>query len=151
MTTVTLSKSELMCAAVTGATRQINAFEKGYKDQHGFNPGRGWHQHIEGACGEIAAAKVIDRYWGAPCGTFRSGGDIGKNIQVRTRSKPEWDLIVRKTDDPQHFFILVTGTAPTLTVVGWIRGADAQKDEYWKKYGEGEEAWFVPQRALTAL
>ncbi len=149
MTIVTLSASELMCGATVGAMRQIRALKKGLKDQHGHNPGRGWHQHIEGACGEMAAAKVIGRYWAATVGTYRSGGDIGDDIQVRCRSNPEWDLIIRKSDNPDHKFILVTGTAPTFNVIGWIKASDGQRDEFWAKHGNGEAAWFVPQSALT--
>jgi hypothetical protein len=48
-------------------------------------------------------------------------------------------------------FVLVTGTPTRLTVHGWIRGAEAQRDEWRQTHGNRPAAWFVPQDALRPL
>lgn len=145
---VTLSESELMLGAQIGVQRQIEALLAGRPDRHGFNGADGWSVHVEGACGELAVAKVLDRYWAGTLNTFKSGGDVGA-LQVRTRSKAHYDLLIRSDDRDEDLFILVTGRAPTYTVVGYIRGAEGKKPEYLQTHGNRPAAYFVPQAALT--
>jgi hypothetical protein len=135
-------------AASVGLRRQVSAISANRKDRHGLNPDDGWRVHIEGACGELAAAKFLGRYWDGSVDTFRSLPDLG-NVEIRTRSKHSYDLIIRDDDDPQKFYVLVTGTAPFYRVRGWIKGENARKDEWKQTHGGREAAWFVPASALN--
>ena len=149
MIKVTLTSAELMVGAVTGIMRHVSSLQKRRQDRHGF-VGDGWGIHVEGACGEMAFAKAMDRYWTASVNAFK-GADVGDNIQVKTRSRHSYDLIVRKDDDPDHVFFLVTGLAPDYRVHGWIVGRDAMQNKWLQTYGGRPPAWFVPQDALHNL
>jgi len=146
---VTLAWYELYMAATVGVKRQLEALKDARPDRHGYE-GNGWNVHVEGAAGELAAAKALDRFWSGSINTFKSDGDVGA-IQIRTRSKAYYELIVRSDDADNDRFVLVTGTAPHYNVVGWITGRDAKRDEWLQTYGNRPAAYFVPQRELHDL
>ena len=148
--TIVLSKAEVATAAIVGMRRHIEALWANRKDQHGFDGEDGWTKHIEGACGECAVAKHLGRYWNFSCNTFKAGGDVGK-LQVRTRSEPHWDLIVRPDDSGDDIFVLVTGKAPTFEIRGWMRGRDAKQSKWWTTPNSRPKQWFVPQAELHSI
>ena len=147
---VTLDTPELKHAAAVGAARHVAAIVRGHRDQHGAELG-GWSIHIEGACGELAASKALGRVWPAFVNTYRSPqGDLGDGIEVRTRSRHDYELIVRVAD-PDRPFVLVTGIAPFFRVHGWIMGGEAKRPEWLKPHGGREPAYFVPHEALRPM
>ena len=149
MTAVHLNDYEVLQAAMTGMLRQVSAIKR--KSESKIT-GREWQAHIEGACGEVAVAKVMGRYWGGGIDTFKSGGDIASTgWEVRTRSSHDYDLIVRDDDDDARIFILVTGNAPDYLVRGWMRAADAKREIWRKDYGGHGAAYFVPHSALRDM
>lgn len=143
---VTLDWSELELAAAVGLRRQLSSLRDQREDKHGFS-GPGWTIHIEGACGELAVAKALGRYWNGSVDNFR-GPDLVGFLQIRTRSNAYYDLIVRPDDADQDVYILVTGRAPEFEVHGWIRGRDAKQEMWLRTYGDRPPAYFVPQSAL---
>lgn len=148
MTTVSLTPAEMIQAATAGVWRHVQSLKNGYSDRYGETNGdAGWQKHIEGAAGELAVAKLLDLYWPGAVGTFHAP-DIGRRIQVRTRSKSDWDLIVRTTDEDEDLFVLVTGKAPTYDVRGEILGWEAKQDRYRANHGGHGEAFFVPASEL---
>lgn len=146
---LTLTSPEMMMASMVGCLRHISAVQAGLQDRHGAAAG-GWQLHIEGALGEMAVAKCLGRFWSGPINNFKDA-DIGRHIQVRTRSRHDYDLIVRRDDSDDDLFVLVTGIAPDYCVKGWIRGRDAKQDKWLSAHGGREPAFFVPQSALTAM
>lgn len=148
--TVTLSLSETHAAISVGALRQIEAIRQARPDRHGAKAEDGWSLHIEGAAGEMAAAKALGRYWDMPVNTYKQGGDVG-DLQVRTRSRHDYELIVRDGDRDGDTFILVTGRIPRFQVHGYIRGRDAKRPEWARNHGGRASAYFVPQAALTHI
>lgn len=147
---VELTRSEMLMALTIGGWRHIESILVGRKNGHGKTDSGGWTEHIEGAGGEIAAGKVLGRYWGGDCNTFKKA-DIGSQVQVRTRSKLHYDLLVRDDDQDEHVFILVVGQIPCFEVVGYMRGVDAKRPEWRRAYGGREEAWFIPRQQLTGF
>jgi hypothetical protein len=151
---VTLTNRELAMGAECGIMRNIACLISGREPANGFDADKGddaWKIHIEGACGEIAVAKLLGRFWSPTVNTFKAP-DIGKKIQVRTRSKHHYDLYVRpETDDPEHTFVLATGVAPRFAVHGYLLARDAQRDEWVQTYGGRPPAWFVPQENLLDI
>lgn len=137
-------------AAGVGLERQLRALTDKRPDRHGFVPKEeaGWCLHIEGACGEAAVAKALNRFWDGSVDSFKSGGDVG-GIQVRTRSRHDYELIVRADDRDTDVFVLVTGRAPTFRVVGYILGRDAKRPEFLQRHGNRPGAYFVPYSVLT--
>jgi len=144
---ITLTQPEMVIASVVAGLRQSGA--AGLPEAHGATADEdGIGRHFLGAAGEIAAARALGRYWGGDVGTFKRA-DIGRDIQIRTRSQHWHDLIIRDDDDPDHVFILVTGQPPHMRVHGWYRPADGLRPDWRKPHGGRPEAWFVPQSALS--
>ena len=146
---VTLTWQEVAQGAWTGTQRQMHALKDRRTSVFGFE-GDDWGIHIEGACGEIAAAKAMDRYWSASVNTFKVGGDVGQ-VQVRTRSRHDYELLIRENDRDEDVFVLVTGKIPDFYVRGWIVGRDGKRDEWRKAHGGRPPAWFVPHDALHPI
>jgi hypothetical protein len=145
---VMLTWSEAAMASEIGRMRQLSAIKSGRKDSYGFEGG-GWQVHIEGACGELSVAKHLGVYWDGSVDTFRRP-DVGK-FEVKTRSKHEYDLIVRPDSPDDWAFILVTGKCPSYIVRGWILAVDAKKEEYLQGYGGRPPAYFIPHYALMPM
>jgi hypothetical protein len=151
MIEVVLTPAESMMAAAVGALRHAESLHANRRDAHGLRTDAdGQSLHILGAAGELAVARVLGRYWGGDVCNFKRA-DVGASVQVRTRSRPDYDLIVRDDDDPADVFVLVTGTPTRLSVHGWIRGGDARRPEWRQTHGGRPAAWFVPQSALHPL
>lgn len=146
----TLSPYELALGAHVGMQRQIESLSRGLRDQHGARAEMGWQLHIEGAIGELVVAKHLGIFWDGSVNTFKLP-DLGRQVQVRTRSKDHYDLIVRTNDQDDDLFVLVTGVAPTYCVRGCIWGRHAKQLHFWACHGGREGAWFVPQSHLAPL
>lgn len=146
---INLTIGELHLGAQIGCLRQIESLARGLPDKHGFS-GPGWNNHIEGALGEIVVAKALGIYWGGTVNTFKNIPDVGK-LEVRTRSKNDYDLIVRENDDSNSIYVLVTGQAPEFYLVGWIKGHDAKVQKFVQTYGGRPPAYFVPHNALNPI
>jgi len=147
---IRLTNHELIVASTVGMMRRVSSLRHKMQPAAGLDmDALGWDRDIEGVCGEICVAKTLNMYWEPRVNNFH-GADIGNNIQVRTRSKDHYELIVRKNDNPEHFYFLVTGSAPDYTVHGYIIGKFAMKEEWLADHGDRPEAWFVPQAELTA-
>lgn len=147
---IRLTWHEVALAAQLGMRRQIHALRDARPDAYGRADVPGWNDHIEGACGEMAAAKATGVYWTPTVDTFRKGGDVGQ-WQVRTRSRDDYDLIVRDADADDAVFILVRGRTPCFEVVGWLRGGEAKRPEWRHTHGDRPAAYFVPATALQPL
>lgn len=147
---VKLTWHELMTAAQIGLRRQIEAMAKGLPDKHGLDAEKGWGVHIEGAAGELAFAKATNRYWGGSVNTFKVGGDVG-DIQVRTRSRDDYELLVRDDDRDEDCFVLVIGRAPKFKIMGYLTGKDAKQSKWRQTHGGREPAFFVPQSELRSV
>lgn len=149
---VRLSLTELLNGVIVGAVRHFEAEKSNRSPKHGFDAKRdsAIGIHIEGACGEIAVAKAVGRYFSGSFNTFKAA-DLGENVQVRTRSSHDYELIVRNDDNPNHVYVLVTGTAPTYCIRGWAYARDVMKPDYLANHGGRHEAYFVPPNALNSM
>jgi len=149
---IELTPLELEVAAWLGSRRQVSSLVRGLEDKHGFE-GDGWGAHIEGVCGEMAAAKAANLYYEPRVDTFKGVADIGDDIEVRTRSRHDYELLVRPADRDiaQRAFVHVTGRAPRFEVHGWLRGLDAMRPQWQQTHGGREPAWFVPASELLPM
>ena len=148
MTAVSLEWFEVARAALVGVSRNVEALRKGCVNRMPINDE--WSIHILGALGECAFAKATGRYWSGSVNTFKRGGDVGA-IQVRTRSKHKYDLIVRNDDADDDVFVLVTGGPHEFQVHGWIQGKDAKWDGFEANHGNHGPAYFVPKSRLFGV
>jgi len=142
-----LTDQEGRIAALVGVERHIQSRRRCYQNRYGAKENESWQIDIEGACGEMAVAKYLGIYWGGHTGTFKKA-DVGNN-QVRTTSEPNGRLIVRERDNPEQRYWLVIGTFPNYWIHGYIKGEDAQRDEWLDDPDNRPPAWFVPREFLT--
>lgn len=149
---VTLDWMEVSLAVHVATRRQIQALRRPTVDVHRSGPGEenAWTWHIEGAAGELAFAKLSHTYWAPTVDTFRSRGDVG-DVEVRTRTRPGYELIVRNDDCDERAYVLVRGRIPRFEVVGWVYGREGKRPEWLQRYGGGEPAYFVPDSALHPI
>jgi hypothetical protein len=145
---ITLTPDEAADAIQVGTERQRLSVLAGLKDKHGFE-GDGEYIHIQGAGGELSFCKVLRVPWVPGFNTFKKPDVLG--YQVRTRSEPWHELIIRTDDNPAHKYVLVLGIMPMFDVVGWYLGKDARRGEWWHAHGGREPAWFVPQEELHPI
>ena len=139
---VILTWHEVAMASHVGWMRHIVSLRDNRADKHGFT-GDGWGAHCEGACGEMAVAKLLGCYWNGSINTFK-GQDLPGKIQVKTRSDDRYELFVRPDDADDSRFVLAVGKAPRFHVRGWIGGAEAKRNEWLRDYGGRPDAFFVP-------
>lgn len=151
MIEVTLTEKEMRWAAYEGANRQIENVLAGRKDAYGFDGDR-FEAHILGCMGELAYAKAKSRYWSGAGLGYADGEDVG-HIQIRTRPKHEYELFVREADPDNAWFVLVTGQPPTLRIRGYIKGADAKRQEWWRALPKRPDvfSFWVPTDALRTF
>lgn len=149
MIDVRLTQFEMELAAIVGCRRQIENLYKNRPDAYGADVEKGWQSHVEGAAGEMAVAKLANKFWSGSMGDLKAD-DVGR-AQVRTRSRHDYELILHPRDADDRAFILVTGLAPTFTIRGWIFAREGKRQEYWRDPAGGRAAFFVPQSALRPI
>jgi hypothetical protein len=108
--------------------------------------------HLLGAAGEMAVAS----YLGMKEHLFketeaRRGSDDLPGMDIKTRSKHSYDLIVQKKEDPQKKFVLVTIESQKTFLHGWCYGEEAMEEKYWADPARGRPAFFVPKTVLRSM
>lgn len=148
---ITLTEKEYLFASKIGKTRQKESEKRKLSDKYGFK-GKGEDIHIIGAAGELAAAKALNLPWKPGINTFKKISDLAKDIEIRTRTKSDYDLIVRRDDSNNRKYILVYQQDKlNYEVVGWISGMDAKQEKWLKRYGGRTPAFFIPKEELKDL
>lgn len=108
--------------------------------------------HLLGAAGEMAVASFLgmkDKLYQET--EAKRGSDDLPGIDVKTRSKHSYDLIVQKRSDEHKKYVLVTIESGTTFLHGWCWGHEAMDEKYWADYARGRPAYFVPQSALRSM
>lgn len=109
---------------------------------------------IAGAVGEMAVAKLLDRYPGFTVGTYKQADVAG--VQVRATEYKSGHLIIRPNDADQDVFILVCGVKnrpEMVEVVGWCTGKEAktQLGEWQRLDHMRTHSWVVAANKLHPL
>jgi len=108
--------------------------------------------HLLGAAGEVAVASHL----GMKHHLFKEteakrGSDDLPGIDVKTRSKHSYDLIVQRNEKAEKKFVLVTIENQQTLIHGWCWGHEAMDEKYWADYARGRPAYFMPQSKLRAM
>ena len=148
---IELPWDQYIAASMVGLLRYADVLGNGRKSASQKH--RTWDEqradHMRGAVGECAAAAMLGRYWPASLNTFHNAPDIGSNTEVRYSE--HGPLKVRPGDPRQANYILVTGAAPFLTMVGYLPGNECIRAEWQRNPGQAGPAWFVPRDALRPI
>lgn len=99
---------------------------------------------IVGALGEIAVAKLLNKYWAGNVGDL-SARDVD-GLQVRS-SALHRNLILHPQDSDNDPFVFVAIERNTATVCGWMLGKDGKDEKYWRA-DKPRPAFFIPERDL---
>jgi hypothetical protein len=109
--------------------------------------------HLLGAAGEMAVAVMLgmeDKLY-QEAEAKRGSFDLPPNIDIKTRSKHYYDLIVQLDESPDKILVLVTIQNRITLIHGWMQAADAMKEQWKKDPAGGRLAYFVPKTELLSL
>jgi len=139
---------------MVGVMRRIMAIKKNRTPYDGIGGDTEWQADIVGAIGECILSKYLNIYWSPEVGKLDTEqGDVA-GYQVRATSWRNGNLRIKKADDPEDIFVLVTGentAALEWTIRGWCYGGDAQKEEYWVSKQKDRWAYFYPPELLEPI
>lgn len=110
--------------------------------------------HRLGAVGEVAAAVHLglEAYLFSEQLAVRGSADLPGDIEVKTRSRHKYDLIVQKGERPDKKLILVTVEGDSTLLHGWCMAGDVMREEFWADVARnGRAAYFVPKSELRPL
>ena len=109
--------------------------------------------HLLGAAGEMAVAVMLgmETQLYQETEAKRGSADLPPNIDIKTRSKHYYDLIVQLDESPDKILVLVTIENRITLIHGWIKAADAMKEQWKKDPAGGRPAYFVPKTELQSL
>lgn len=109
--------------------------------------------HKLGAAGELAVADYLGlrSFLYQETEAKRGSVDLPPNIDIKTRSRHDYDLICQLDEKPGKILVLVTIQNKTTLLHGWIRSEDAMQQQWKKDPARGRPAYFVPQSALFPL
>lgn len=106
-------------------------------------------EEVIGACGEMAYAKSVNRFFSPTVNTFHGTPDVG-SVEVRATERMDGSLIVRDNDADDRWYVLVVGEPPNMKVVGAIKGSEAKQSKWLRNPHGHRKAWFVPQNELLS-
>ncbi len=109
--------------------------------------------HKLGAAGELAVADYLQlrEFLYQETEAIRGSFDLPPNIDVKTRSRHNYDIICQLDEKPGKTLVLVTIQNKITLLHGWIKSEDAMREQWKKDPAGGRPAYFVPQSALLPL
>ena len=109
--------------------------------------------HLLGAAGEMAVASYmgLKEHLYAEREARRGSDDLPGGIDVKTRSKTCYDLIVQKQENPEKRFVLVTIESQKTLLHGWCYGHEAMQERFWADPARGRPAYFVGKEHLRSM
>lgn len=108
--------------------------------------------HLLGAAAEMAVAVFLDmeeHLYGHEH-AVRGSCDL-PGIDVKCRSKHNYDLLIQLNDNPDKNFVLVTIDQNITYIHGWITGHEGMKKDYIQEFVPGRACYAVPQYMLRPL
>ena len=78
--------------------------------------------------------------------------DFAPDIELVTRSRATYDLLIRPEREPARRFVLMVCVFPwAFEARGWLPGRVAMQDAYLQAYAGRPAAYFVPQQQLLPM
>lgn len=109
--------------------------------------------HLIGCAAEIAVAHYLglQQYLFIGDEPVRGEADLPGMIEVKCRSKHNYDLLIFLDDNPDKKFVLVTTGGGKTYIHGWIPGTAAMQEKWIKEYRKGSRSYAVPQEELRPI
>jgi hypothetical protein len=145
---IELSLDEVHLGAIAGIGRRMDSLKAGLTNRKQSDMSD-WDVDIDGACAELAVAKVLNVFWFGHMRSFK-GPDVGNLLHIRSTRHTNGHLIIKHNDDPNGVYMLVINECPKFTIVGGISAKRAMRDfpSVANKVGKGHSFW-VPQDKLS--
>jgi hypothetical protein len=148
------TEDERQQAVKEGLRRQGFNESKGLRGRNGgaWKGSKALDIHLLGAAGEVAVASYLNLKGELFKETeAKKNSDDLPGIDVKTRSKASYDLIVQRGSDPQKKFVLVTIENQQTLLHGWCYGHEALQERFWADPARGRPAYFVHQDHLRPM
>tara|TARA_Y100001963_G_scaffold96767_1_gene133215 strand:- start:107 stop:592 length:486 start_codon:yes stop_codon:yes gene_type:complete len=145
---ISLSESEMQAAGSIGVSRYIKMIVNGLGESRGSSPVDGWQRQVEGAMGEMAAAKGLKMYPTAFSNRMNEG-DLG-SLEVRTTFHKQGRLRLNQVDDPSKRYVHVVGSVGQYQLKGWAWGHEVLSMEP-EEMQPGRPAYYLPNERLSDL
>ena len=148
------TEEEKSLAMEEGMRRQRVNEARGLRGRNGgaWKGSKALDIHLLGAAGEMAVASHLGMKDFLYKETqAKKGSDDLPGIDIKTRSKHSYDLIVQKREDPRKKFVLVTIENQKTLIHGWCYGHEAMKEEFWADPARGRPAYFVTKEHLHSM
>jgi hypothetical protein len=148
------SEEEKSLAMEEGMRRQRVNEARGLRGRNGgaWQGSKALDIHLLGAAGEVAVASYLELKEHLFKETeAKRGSDDLPGIDIKTRSKHSYDLIVQRNESPDKKFVLVTIQDQKTLIWGWCWGKDAMQEQYWADPARGRPAYFLPKEALRSM
>ena len=113
--------------------------------------------HRLGCTGEMAVAIMLgmEQYLLEEQNAKNGSADLPGNIEIKTRSKHGYDLLIQLNDDPSKLFVLVTCNRNLdkyrAVISGWTYGENVMKRELIREFVRGRPCYAVPQSLLNPI
>lgn len=109
--------------------------------------------HMLGTKGEVAVAAYLnlEEHLFIEQTAKRGSSDLPGDIEVKTRSKHSYDLIVQRSERVDKKLVLVTVERDKILLHGWCMAGDVMKEEFWADPARGRPAYFVPKNYLRDI
>lgn len=150
MISIPLTDDELAHARRLGHRRHYAALERQRQGRYGgpTDGAASLELHVIGAAGEVAVARYLDFPLPSTVDTFEAP-DLPSGIQVKTRTKASYELLIRPNAQPTDRYVLVWYHAETGVAIikGW-RMASAVASTWLRTHGNRPPAYFVPDAEL---
>ena len=151
---IVFTAEERRLAMEEGVRRQSVNEAKGLRGRNNGPTfgGKALEVHLLGAAGEMAVASYmgLKEHLYAEKEAKRGSCDL-PGIDVKTRSKASYDLIVQKREDPRKKFVLVTIENQKTLLHGWCYGEEAMQERFWADPARGRPAYFMPKEHLRPM
>lgn len=109
--------------------------------------------HQLGALGEVAVASHLglEDYLFLESEAIRGVSDLPGDIEVKTRSRHGYDLIVQRNERRDKNLVLVTVENNKILIHGWCVAGEVMQDRFWADPARGRPAFFVPKSMLKPI
>jgi hypothetical protein len=149
------SEEERSLAMAEGLRRQRVNEAQGLRGRNGgaWKGSKALDIHLLGAAGEVAVASYLGmkEHLFKETEARRGSDDLPGGIDVKTRSKTRYDLIVQKNEDVRKKFVLVTIENQKTFLHGWCYGHEAMQERFWADPARGRPAYFVTKEHLRPM
>jgi len=151
MIQIKLTYGQIMMAAHVALMRRTSNMLRQIAPKHGASNGEGsWEIDINGCVGELAVARYLNLFWCGSLNDFKAR-DVGGMVDVRSRTKQHYELILHPDDPDDVPFVLAWVNLPYVELSGWTLARDGKFPGFWSDPAGGRPAFFVPKKHLEPM